>query len=84
MSQAIVTTFHGPTDTKGARYSARCEAGRVTVPIDHALSSEDNHFAVAAKLIQKLGWDTASWYGGSLPDGRHVFVQADQWTRARK
>lgn len=29
--QAIETRYHGPTNTRGARVSARCEAGRITL-----------------------------------------------------
>jgi hypothetical protein len=74
--QAILTKFHGPTDTKGSRYSARCEAGRVVVCGDHRLNIERNHTAAAYALAAKLGW-SGEWYGGQLPTGEYAFVL--QW-----
>ena len=36
MFQAIQTTYHGPTNMRGSRVSARAEAGRVTLEWDDA------------------------------------------------
>jgi hypothetical protein len=79
--QAIVTKFIGPTNYRGARYKATCEAGTLTLDSDHALGSEANHVRVARALIKRLGWfhDTArgdtygDWYSGGTKDG-YVFV----------
>ena len=57
MSQAITTKFHGPTDTKGSRYSATCSGGKVTIPTDYALNSEANHIAAAQALLAKMKWE---------------------------
>jgi hypothetical protein len=51
---AIVTTYRGPTDTRGSRITV---AGsyrpvRMTVPYDHALSASENHVAAAAAFIK--------------------------------
>lgn len=54
--QAIETRYHGPTDTRGSRISARCEAGRISIPYDHAKSADRNHDAAAVELARKLGW----------------------------
>jgi hypothetical protein len=81
--QAIQTKFFGPTNTRGARYKATCEAGSLTLPMDYAINSEDNHVRVASALIAKLGWfhdinrgDTyGAWHYGGTADG-YVFVCA--------
>lgn len=63
MKQAIVTKFLGPTDHRGARVKATCEAGSVTVSWDYGrgnASGEDdvsaNHRHAATVLASKLGW----------------------------
>lgn len=81
MRQAIVTKYHGPSNIKGARVSARAEAGSVMLHWDHALNPEDNHKAAAKALAAKFDW-TGPWYGG-VPHsisgfGGYCFVQADE------
>lgn len=39
--QAITTKFHGPTDSRGSRVTARCQARRMTCGWDHALTWRD-------------------------------------------
>lgn len=89
--QAIQTKYHGPTNHTGSRFTARCDAGRVTVPYNHAEGIEENHKRAAATLARKLGWavrstgKVESFVSGSLPDGSycHVFTtRADGWTVA--
>ncbi len=75
MSQSIIVRFHGPTDSRGSRYSARCEAGRVSVEADDGLSATKNREAAFQKLARRLTW-TGWWVEGSLPDGAAVFVYA--------
>jgi len=73
--QAIMTTYKGPTDHKGSRIIARCQARRVTVPWNHALDIEDNHRAAAETLASLMGWCDPI-RSGALPDGHsyaHVF-----------
>jgi len=71
MFQAIVTKFHGPTNTRGSRVSATAEAGRITLSWDHALNGSDNHMAAAQALADKMGWTREAGYpalvGGALP-----------------
>lgn len=69
MYQAIATKFLGPTNHHGARIKASAEAGSVTVPWDHSLSTEQNHVAAAKAFAAKWEW-TGAWAGGALPDGR--------------
>jgi len=77
--QAIVTKYIGPTDTKGSRIKATCDAGSITIPYPHELSGEDVHAAAAMALVRKLGWDQHGykpfWQCGSLPNqAGYVFV----------
>lgn len=66
--QAIVTKYHGPTDHRGSRVTARAQAGRVTVHWDHALDSQANHDAAALALCRKFDW-RGTLAEGALPDG---------------
>lgn len=77
MRQAIVTTYHGPTNTRGSRISAKCDAGRLSVPYDYALNVEDNHASAAQQLANRLGWG-GHFVGGGLPNGKgYAFVDAE-------
>ena len=81
MLQAIVTKYHGPTNYKGSRISARAEAGRVVLAYDHALNPDENHKAAAQALAERLGWKEAIGYpalaGGALPgNAGYCFVMA--------
>ena len=71
MYQAIVTKYHGPTNTRGSRISATAEAGRISLSYDHALNWTDNHVAAARKLADRMGWTVEAGYpalvGGALP-----------------
>lgn len=76
--QAIVTKFLGPTDFKGSRVKATCEARPrgVTVGWDygagnatHQSDVEANHDRAAVALIRSMGW-YGYWIRGALPDGR--------------
>jgi hypothetical protein len=75
--QAITTKYYGPTNTKGSKFVAECEAGRIAIPYDYDLDSEENHIAAANALLAKLGWDDR-WniVSGGMKDGRwsHVLV----------
>jgi hypothetical protein len=78
--QAIITTYHGPTNTRGSRITAKCAAGSVSVGYDHALNIDGNHCAAAQALRAKLGWDKGrhgNLVAGYLPSGgyAHVFVK---------
>lgn len=72
--QAIVTTYKGPTGTKGSRIYAKCAAGRTSVPYPHEESEgAPAHYIAAKTLADKLGWKGELIPGG-LPDGSYVFV----------
>jgi hypothetical protein len=69
--QAIVTTFFGPTNTKGSRIKAQCNAKTMWFSWDHALGVGANHHRAAAALAVDLGWieQDTKLQGGSLPGG---------------
>jgi len=73
MAQAIVTKYFGPTNSKGSRVKATCDAGSVTVGWDYALGDSGNYDAAAIKLAKKFGW-TGSMLRGTLPSGDRVYV----------
>lgn len=74
--QTIVTKYRGPTNTRGSRFYASCDAGKLSIPYDYSLSATQNHEAAAEALARKLDWQ-GRMVGGSLPDGRMVFVFVD-------
>lgn len=75
--QAITTKYHGPTNTRGARISARCAAGRITISRhgdNDALDGAELHAKAITALIAKLGWDATAyskgaWHMGATTDG---------------
>ena len=72
--KAIVTKYHGPSNVKGARYSATAESGnRIIQSADDSVSSEANHALAAVALCNKLGWK-GELVSGGLPNGDTVFV----------
>ena len=77
--QAIETKFIGPTDHRGSRIKAVCEAGSLTLECDDALDMELNHRAAAEALSHRLGWDQG-WHGEMISGGlsgrgyAHVFT----------
>ena len=73
--EAITTKYHGPTDTKGSRVSARAQAGRVSITWDDALNSDENHRAAAQALADKFKWTGQLVTGfDHNQDGVHVFL----------
>lgn len=79
--QAIHTKFLGPTNNRGSRIAAKCDAKRIVVSWDYALGVAENHAAAAKLLAHTLEWNGA-WVGGSLPkplDNGYAFV----WTSTK-
>lgn len=69
--QAIQTKYLNPTDARGSRVRAWCQAGSLTLPWDFALDAPTNHDVAASLLAEQLGWlDNCDIEGGGLPDGR--------------
>ena len=73
--QSITTRYAGPSDSRGSRVIAKCDAGRITVPWDHALNAPDNHAAAALQLHHKLGWHLHNRLAMGAAKDHCVFVQ---------
>ena len=89
--QAIHTKYHGPTNSKGSRFSARAQRGRMSVSYDDALNADGNHRAAALALCNRFADEDVKKYktpktenpwlrpfvSGGLPDGSqaHVFTE---------
>ena len=79
--QAITTKYFGPTNHRGSRIKAECEAGQLTVGYYDAklgeVRGDDAHQRAAYLLLKKLGWDDR-WdlATGTLKNGyeAHVLV----------
>lgn len=71
--QAIRTRYAGPTNHRGARVIATCDAGRAVIPWPHELSGVDCHAEGAMHLAHRLGW-SGPWTAGALADGGYAFV----------
>ena len=70
MLQAITTKYLGPTNYRGGRIVATCEAGKITVNWNYGLNVSDNHKAAMQALASKLDWlDGRKWYYGGTEDG---------------
>lgn len=55
-NHAIITTYRGPTGTRGSCIVATGGYGRrvrLTVPYDHAISATANHEAAAAAFVER-------------------------------
>lgn len=68
--QAIRTRYQGPTTKRGARITAKCEAGMLTVAWDYDSGIDGNHANAAQQLAAKLGWTKEAGYTGLLGGGR--------------
>ena len=75
--QAIQTKYLSPTNTRGSRVKASCQAKSKTLPWDHALNPSGNHTRAAKALATELGWNYGTWVSGELPDGSTVFCCHD-------
>lgn len=75
--KAIVVKYHGPTNTKGSRYSAQAEGvPRIYMSKDYSLNSDECMHEAAKKLCAKMGWK-GTLIEGTLPNGDSVFVFED-------
>lgn len=54
--QAIRTRYFGPSNVRGSRIQAKCEAKTIFTPYDHSLNIEDNHITAREALVKALGW----------------------------
>jgi hypothetical protein len=76
MYQAISTKYIGPTNHRGARVKAFCEAGSIIVPWAHGLTVIENHRAAAVKLATNFKWST-DFAVGSTSGWGYCFVRLD-------
>lgn len=76
--QAIRTRYIGPSNVKGSRIQAKCEAKTIYVSYDHALNIDENHNAARQALVRLMGWDSpyyAPMVSGCFEnDYYHVFT----------
>ena len=54
--QAITTKYIGPTDMRGSRVKASCDARSITYGWDDALNVDQNHTMAALRLMRVLEW----------------------------
>jgi hypothetical protein len=76
--QAIHTKYYGPTNFRGSRIKASCDAATIWVPYSHQFSLEGEHRAAAMALLEQLGW-SGKWATGALPDGSYATVCIEGW-----
>lgn len=74
MQQAIVTKYLSPTNTRGARIRASCQAGSIIIPFDFSLDLNACHLKAVHALLDKLGWKPKAISMGWLPSNNAVFV----------
>jgi len=76
---AIKTRWMRPTNKRGSRVKATCQAGSVTLSWDDSLNTDGNHQAAANALLRKVGWTReggatyAPMVGGCI-DGDYYWV----------
>mgnify|MGYP001596465819 CR=1 FL=1 len=71
--KAIMTTYHGPTNTRGSRIIATDgDRNRISIPYPYELSGEACHRKAAEALKDKMGWK-GELIGGGLKNG-YAFV----------
>lgn len=67
--QAIETRYLGPTNFRGARIKATCQAGSVTVAYAYESGGSDAAHDIAARaMIENKGW-FGVWVRGHKADG---------------
>lgn len=72
----IITKYLGPTNSRGSRVKATSYSGSVTIPWDHALDAEQNHFLAVQAFCAKHGMG-GSFVRFDLPGGYGALV----WVR---
>jgi len=65
--QAILTKYHGPSNTRGSYMSAKCEALSIRVSYDDALNLDENHVAACDELCRRMDEQSAKKYGSTMP-----------------
>lgn len=71
--KALVTRYHGPTNTKGARISVRAEGCKpVFYSFDYAAKDEGGRFDAAQSYADAMGWGKVI-SRGAMPNGDITF-----------
>lgn len=73
--QTITCKYLGPTNSKGARIKASCEAKSITVSRNYGTNVEGDYMRAAKELKLAMGWP-GKMVGGHTKDGM-VFVFAN-------
>ena len=50
---SVVTTYHGPTDSKGARIGAKWADKRLTISRDYSVDAELDHERAARAIVDR-------------------------------
>lgn len=75
--QTITTKYIGPSNTKGSRIKASCEAKSIIRSKDCSLSTDNAHIVVAQELKDAMGWQGVM-IGGHTKEGMiFVFQNSD-------
>lgn len=76
MMDAILTKYHGATNTKGARITARMVGVKtVTLPYPYEMNGRAAHTAAACAMMARAQWPVnADYVVGDIPQG-YVFVR---------
>jgi len=77
---AIVTKYHGATNTKGARISASANGHRVYIPYPYQFDGAKSHFQAAQKLCKKLDWPGELISGGTETGYVFCFANSEKFT----
>jgi hypothetical protein len=85
MTQAIITKFLGPTNTRPSRIKATGWRGNVTVPYNHGISPVSNYRSAVQTLCDKFNrMDRATWKiieYAELPNEARDLVFIIDWVR---
>lgn len=72
--KAILVKYHGPSNTRGSRYTAKAEGNpSLTLSYNHALGADENAKAAAVALVKRMKWNCGV-VGGTLPNGDRCYV----------
>jgi hypothetical protein len=72
--KAIMTKYHGPTNTRGSRVSASdLDHNKITLSWDDSLDHDENHDAAAIALCRKMEINSGLVRGRSQTGNVYVF-----------
>jgi len=69
ITQAIVTRYVSPTNTRGSRMKAECNRGSITIPFPQECSYEMANVAAAQALCDKFIAEDARDFGSASATG---------------